>query len=801
MESKINQRLLNELFLNPTPYDRKQKIYESLKHKFFPCEDVFIDFLSTADVSEQRARAKYIVQRLCFEANFPPPFTLLENLADFETDTLNRSQSESYVPQDHFTHIVYMYLLGIYGFFYQRPMNIALTNEFKRKREKNNFHLAKDATEDFIDYWKYFCLFHDLAYPIEQLCKPGSTLGSGTRYLECFNSLFNCLSREILAECAARFLVLWQMINDDENNGPFSEVSNSLKSMTWSKVERPLESPVIVDGNAIGTQFGEYKAVAKIHCYDHLKMLTGFASAEDYIVVLFDATTEQPVAFKSVTSSKTYYYFLNGNYTELKQSAARDYLDSEDTLPVSDYYIRYYFNFKEDTTQLFYLPTGSGNVFSVEKYRKIVDMLSSPSQSKEQPEKRSLFSGITTSSQLNTYIFQTYQNILSYINSLPLGDSFLDPTIAFPKKTTGLKILNNSKKIDSFIKDKFLAFFKTAVFSQLPFSDFDAAKESLKKLNPGLETNQIKDVIGQAVDDMFKEEAINDYKKQIKEDFSSTLINAIENEKESHGAFVEFISQCNKILFSELSVDNPAVFTPSQVDIQKLFDMINSSATGKPWLDKLEIYIKEKMKIFCPGKDVTLFDFVNSYKTKYISFDHGIYGALIFLLSVQYYFMLIDKLFDSKEPIVDIISTLCWNVERKHFDSRLKKDNSYIVQAVLRSIFCHNLYPEDLRRVFDSSQEWRYEFAKEPSNYFAMMIDSLQVWNRSKYYGLSDVHWWPSFSSDNYDIVIQNDSIILRVMDYGTSLSLIENKFIQKQEEYLKDFSSHVTVDVEHGKK
>nr|MBQ4456442.1 hypothetical protein [Clostridia bacterium] len=288
----------------------------------------------------------------------------------------------------------------------------------------------------------------------------------------------------------------------------------------------------------------------------------------------------------------------------------------------------------------------------------------------------------------------------------------------------------------------------------------------------------------------------------IKDEFSKTLIDDIENEKTCHGAFIQFISQCNKILLSNISVEQTNIFEPCRVDIQKLFDMINNSLTNEPRLEGLEEYIKKKMSSFDPKEEISLLEFVKRYKTEYITYDHGIYGALIFLCSVQYYYMLINKLFvsDRQDPIADIMSTLCWNVERNSFERRLKRDNAFIIQTVLRSIFCHNLYPDDLRNVFNSTNEWRYDFMKEPSNYFAMMIDSLQTWNRSKYYKFSDVNWWPTFSSDEYDISIKNNSIILKVIGYESDLEFLNYKFIKEKEKYLKEFSSYVTLDFKNTK-
>ncbi len=795
MESKINTTLLQKLFINPEPLSRKRGIYKSLYHKIFPCDKVFQDFLSTVNNSEQRARAEYIVQRLCFEADFPPPFSLLDNLADFETSTKNRSYNTLYIPQDHYCHIVYMYLLGIYIFFYDPSINIALTKEFLRKRAEKNFDLAKDATEDFIEYWKYFCLFHDLAYPIEQLCKPESE-DDESKYLECFNKLLNCLSREILAECVARFLVLWQMINDYENNALFNTVYDSPINgmlLNWTVDEHHY------DGKYINDLFGDYRAIDKIHCYDHLKMLTGFVQAKDYIVVLFDAPKMQPIAIKSMTENGIHYYFLESNQITISNSSAREYLDSENILSTNDFNLRYFFKLDEDSLRLFYLNDGSGDFFNAETYRAIINLISKTTNN--QPVKNIQFDAVTTSSDLNTYIFQTYQSILIYINSL------VPPTDELPKQSTHLKIANNREKIASFIDDNFISIFKSIVLSQLPFSDFNAAKKALDSINLGTGNDEIRNVVGKAVDDLFQEDKITEYKNETKTELSSALINKIENEKAGNSSLIEFIYQCKRIVFNDMVVPQQEVFETKEVKIPELFEMASREDFGKKRLEGLETCIKEKFRTFLPGEEISLIDFVRRYeRPKAYKYDHGIYGSLIFLLSLQYYDLLISHLFDSnktgdeKPTVEDIMSTLCWSVDRSHYENRLKNDKIDIIDAVLRSIFFHNLYPSVLKTRYGSTNEWYYDFLKEPSTYFAMMVDSLQVWNRTKYYELSYVNWWPSFSSDDYDIIVQNNMITLRVMDYGNNIGLHENNFIKAIEQYLKGFSYYVTLDIKHSK-
>ena len=158
---------------------------------------------------------------------------------------------------------------------------------------------------------------------------------------------------------------------------------------------------------------------------------------------------------------------------------------------------------------------------------------------------------------------------------------------------------------------------------------------------------------------------------------------------------------------------------------------------------------------------------------------------------------MIKKLFSKTSK--NFISTLCWNVDSTKYENKLINDYDYIVYAVFKSVFCHNLYPDIIKETFQSNnKDWKYDFYKEPSTYFAMLVDALQVWNRDKYYKHSQLTWWPSFSSDDYDIVIEKNKIVLNIKGYGDNLGNNKKKFIDDNMAYLKDFSSLVAVNIKN---
>ena len=140
------------------------------------------------------------------------------------------------------------------------------------------------------------------------------------------------------------------------------------------------------------------------------------------------------------------------------------------------------------------------------------------------------------------------------------------------------------------------------------------------------------------------------------------------------------------------------------------------------------------------------------------------------------------------------MSTLCWNVEKAKYENKLRNNYTQIIRKVFGSIFYHNIYPREIRRIYKKDSCWKYDFSEEPSIYFGMLTDALQVWNRPKYYMREKLDWWPSFSSDFYNIAVRNNTIFLEIKNYDSQISEIEKTFVRNTEEYLSNFSAFVKI-------
>ena len=819
MKFSINKTLLTNLFTDPSPLDRKSQIFFTLHERMFPCKEMFIEFLTTVDDSERMVCAKYILQRLCFESNFPPPYILLRDFLDFEKDSLNKSSNDTYIPQDHFFHIVYTYLLGIYLFFYSTFVNKELTKEFIRKRDVKSINPALDAVKDFISYWKYFCLFHDIAYPFERIASIDNPEASDIlkKYFSGVNALDRVLSREILVKGITKYLILWQLLNDNENNTSFEKTltlnlsPNIEKFIKYSEHEMKNIHQIIAD-------YGDYKSIDKIHCFEHFKMLTGLISKDEgYITVLFDALTDRPIAFKITALTYVDYYILQKRNSPVSEVQIIQYLDHEEYLLDYKFYVRYYFKDLDSKVNYMYIDDGGGNQFNYDQYQAILNELYNISSTRKYKSKEVVyFNQITTSSDLSAYIFQCYQTLLIYFNRI------CSPTKSVESHSTGLQTKNNERILQKYFHDYFESSYKKIIIKYI-FSE-ELTKDILLQKYRLLNEDEIKKIVNRIIDGTFDKEKIKKNVRDIKHDLSSTLLNNLRDQSALHSTIIEFIVSCNKCIFKRKDFEFKDIFCLNDkcVNFENLEEILKKDSKVEKTLNDEWKYIaknggKDSSEI---EKNNLITGFIKLYKSKNYLYDHGIYGAVLFLLCFRFYNKTIIGLFknsdkkecdreksdkekcDKKYIFRNIIKTLCWNIESSKYQEKLTNNYEHIIPAVFKSVLYHNLYLDELSGFFNEgndSDKWAYSFQKDAAIYFGMMVDALQVWNRNKYYLHSDTDWWPPFSSDSYDIYINGNQIVLRIEDNNNDIKKIIDKFIGEKESYLKGFSTYIKIDIIHN--
>ena len=157
----------------------KPRIYRILQESIFPGKSDFINFLNEKNYEKTVDYAKKILLRLDYELSFSTPTRLIFNIIDVETKQVAYDSKNGFISRDHFVHLIHLYLLGIYIFFYHKGIHCRIYEKYvgmKRKWCKENFLdisdnllSEKEIIDDFVFTWKLFILNHDVGYPFEIL--------------------------------------------------------------------------------------------------------------------------------------------------------------------------------------------------------------------------------------------------------------------------------------------------------------------------------------------------------------------------------------------------------------------------------------------------------------------------------------------------------------------------------------------------------------------------------------------------------------------------------------------------------
>ncbi|SDA77003.1 hypothetical protein SAMN02910368_02609 [Lachnospiraceae bacterium G11] len=190
--SQINRTLLDKLFENPNPQPERPEVlrlFKELSYRMFPGKLDFITFLKTSNIDKQYVFSERIIHHLCYVSNFPPTYFAMTDVLSLET-FMKRTYTEkdardSFIPRDHFIHLVNLYLLGIYIFFYNSDFfnRIIKDNRFQRANEMVMQPYIGEI-KDFISEWRYFVLYHDIGYVPEIFSNDLKISDAGKTYKE-----------------------------------------------------------------------------------------------------------------------------------------------------------------------------------------------------------------------------------------------------------------------------------------------------------------------------------------------------------------------------------------------------------------------------------------------------------------------------------------------------------------------------------------------------------------------------------------------------------------------------------------
>lgn len=239
MKRRIKQTLLKSLFYSPSGYCKKQ--LDKYKDEIFPGQDDFICFLQEVNYEVVVDLSMRILHRLVFGMRCTPTISLLKNIHKLE-NYLQYETKDGYIGRDHLVHLVNVYLLGVYIYFYHKGFREAISQQLESCRHGYPAYRQEgnSLTLDFVKCWKLFALSHDVGYSVEaySYCDSAKKDKFKDEFFQ-VNRIHEFLTREYASKALSRILGLALVL---ESSGEVTLDKRLKSSMESGKF--CLQSPV-----------------------------------------------------------------------------------------------------------------------------------------------------------------------------------------------------------------------------------------------------------------------------------------------------------------------------------------------------------------------------------------------------------------------------------------------------------------------------------------------------------------------------------------------------------------------------
>lgn len=785
---KINATLLDKLFIAPSPMGGDPEIlrvFNQLQSRMFPGKRTFEEFLSAQNIDVQFEKAELIIHRLCYESNFPPSYFAIKDIASVEEyHKGNTGEYDSYIPRDHFLHIVNLYLLGLYVFFYNTEFHRRLVKANRYRRKITNCSdYTIDCYKDFISEWKYFCLYHDIGYAQELF---SSNIGGG----DAANKLYKELMKEENDFCDS--FGKKQVIRHNAFFGSLEILSSiiSLKFiLDYSKVLCNGENDIFKffkDSKIFSAETRELASFEE-SCHPYLKGLyiLDRVYSNQCIKRLLPLIGEENIAIAGINQDNgkvSFVSFCDENGRKLF------YLEElNDDIE--------FLNFIENPSLIMfddYNPCGYELVYLYDKckydYRKeIIDFYSEGVINKTYEycidQKCSLaFSSVSNEEQLLDFFFHVYIVLYRLIREYKMFTPSNKVKDKLEKKM--FELLDAEEDIVSKPgkRNKWRADVSLKIQTILVKTCSKELKDSCisfinKQFSPRFDDKEYDDLSEYAR--AYIEEYIDNIKSNTKLSLDNLedeiVLNMSERIQKVNSVLLAFATgyKALRYIYSQ-SVKGKKVY---RYDFSGLKSVYNSLFIKTYMPEKIggkEITVDKFMELYLKGitrnNDKSKSDYENGKtwgvknraKNRFrATSDHGFESAKY---AGSVFEILQTSLKKSEKGVyaslMDILFSISGSENRKDRVLHYTDDYKHIYKNVIYSIIIHNVWPSE----FSDSDEIFLDTSIEefPFAYFALLCDSLQKWNRPQAISNSLEEFRPNLSAtEEYNIEVSDNKIFI----------------------------------------
>lgn len=763
---KINATLLEKLFVDPNPQPENPEIldiYHQLFYRIFPGKHSFIKFLQAQNYDKQYMLAEEIIHRLCYTSNFPPSFFAIKDVIsveNYQKETV--SATDFYIPRDHFIHLVNLYLLGVYIFFYNPQFynKILLDNRFERHNDQH-CQPKLDSIKDFISEWKYFCLFHDVGYVPEifgnkkfvrnaqktyrTLCKHPNDFQSSLAINKPIKQITFFGALEIMSRVfMAKFVIE-------------SSVSDAIKSSKLFRLFKKNKLSIYTEGNQIDSadfekEFSYFSTkvfrLEKIYSNHCIKPLLPIWGENNIAVIGIHKETGELSFISFVKDNIRNLLFLTKyeNNKEILQLANDPSLILFDDFKPLDFELEYLLKDAPLFDPLYKMILFGDASYLEYSYELIKETLGIQ------------FASISCENQFLDFYFDIYMFLYSTIRKYTFSG-------------------NNSKQVTQAKNfEKFLDLWKfsfeddentvnsIATLSDIAYSLIQCVyTENIKNMcidfiqNINTTTNEQKS--SKSLNpDILIHDIVYDYFNAIKEkvDSKDEKENLIALIKDNYYQQIEQLSSLIK-MYAIINSELKSILQKYSIPFSYEFDYEKRNETFNDTFTDSIIQAKMKTMLKCSFRDI-----LNNYNIPYGNkINHGFasfkYSAAIFEIlrnSIEV------KKIPQEWKIIDILFSISNPAKNTEYITQYITNYNHIFTNVLYAILVHDVYPANFTK--GSELNKMQTAISDPFSYLALLCDALQQWNRPRSVSPSLLDMKLSeHASEEYNIIVKNDGIYL----------------------------------------
>lgn len=785
--TKINETLLEKLFINPQPQPSRSEVkqaYFALFERMYPCKEDFISFLSSQSIDRQYESAQVIIQKLCYHANFPPSYYALTDVIAVENyQEKNIRETDSHIPRDHFIHLVFLYLLGIYIFFYNTEFYNTLLSLNRFERLDFSLGIPSIAgVKDFLSEWKYFCIYHDVGYPAE-------ILGSSSQYSQVYRNkckIIGDLSKEqtefrasmgngkiikqqsffSALEILSKLLFTKMVIESSHET-----IDSSHKFFRFFKnknLDSNLENNSAVSFSDIDEKLYSGVVLEKIYSNKCLKTIAPVIGQKRISVVGIEKKSAT-VCFVSFNDGEKRRLVFT---SDLKRNTEFAMLINNPTALFFDDYISEYFDFifvlrKDEEIPAFNGLVDYKNFQTV--YEKIVS------------EFENSYRAVSSEARFLDFSFEIFRWLLSKIRNDFEGTKLCE----YVERQFDLIKSDRANKDSQVSKYDRNNQIRSVVFSNS--SKYEKLMVSKNQELFSFFTEKAMGRIGRYHDlDELIKASIKQYKKA-----ASFVVNSkrVQNllEFELKKSIVDEIEGELAVLqlFTQMYIDMMSVMNTNKTMF--CFDYIRNTYQFPDFLvDKIHEKVQKRIGY------TSLHTLKNDYILKHgITVDHGMASASYAASVFECYRIAIESAVDADDRTRDSLLSILLDIPEGLKKSKMRYIDNYehVLKNVLYSIFVHNLYPGHFKEG-SIGKDYRIHIS-DPFTYLSLLCDVLQTWNRPKSLRktMMGYKYFPG-ASESFNIEVREDKIV--VSDHGTANKSWTSDFIASMREYLSNIDAFV---------